>query len=325
MENVIRFLFNTPHPDIPNNFYGIYSVYSDLKDFNVLEHEQFICRFCGTNDKKKFKARAHIVPEFTGNVNMVSNFECDDCNNKFSIYETSLSMLGGIRDSMSLIKSKHKYPKYKDTKNNLVVHYDKGILKMIIDKDNPKIDFANNKLKIETNRPSYIPRYVIKSLAKIAICLLKEKDVILFKKTIKWLATPKDNLSDDAQNYMVLYGNEIRPPVQRPSAILMRKKVVYDAPEFCIIFRYGFHIYQMFLPFCELDKNISNEILYHPIESPNVLQKKEFVRYEKGSTNGTSSQNQRWKCSLKWKIMDSIEKQIGETDEFTANIRGEYF
>lgn len=44
-----------------------------------------------TTDAKKFKSRAHLIPEFTGNKEVFYYNECDDCNNKFGLYETHLS------------------------------------------------------------------------------------------------------------------------------------------------------------------------------------------------------------------------------------------
>ncbi|MDV4068904.1 hypothetical protein CMT34_11945 [Elizabethkingia anophelis] len=43
------------------------------------------CRFCGKDSSETtFKMESHILPQFIGNKFVVSNFECDQCNEKFS-------------------------------------------------------------------------------------------------------------------------------------------------------------------------------------------------------------------------------------------------
>jgi len=55
------------------------------------------CRFCGgkpgdsiDGDTVTFKKDAHVIPQLLGNSNLVSDFECDICNEYFSLYESSL-------------------------------------------------------------------------------------------------------------------------------------------------------------------------------------------------------------------------------------------
>jgi HNH endonuclease len=46
------------------------------------------CRFCGRNRPTvKFKKKAHAIPEFAGNGTLLTHYECDDCNDRFSAFE----------------------------------------------------------------------------------------------------------------------------------------------------------------------------------------------------------------------------------------------
>ena len=64
--------------------------YSLIADFNLTEKE-FLgskenrkCRFCGRSEPEvKFRKIAHAIPESIENINLFSNYECDDCNKKF--------------------------------------------------------------------------------------------------------------------------------------------------------------------------------------------------------------------------------------------------
>jgi len=49
------------------------------------------CRYCRTTDSSQFRKLAHTFPESLGNKWIISLDECDDCNEKFSIYEDSLT------------------------------------------------------------------------------------------------------------------------------------------------------------------------------------------------------------------------------------------
>lgn len=46
------------------------------------------CRFCGNTERTaKFRKRAHAIYELCGSHHLLSDYECDNCNSKFSKYE----------------------------------------------------------------------------------------------------------------------------------------------------------------------------------------------------------------------------------------------
>jgi hypothetical protein len=60
----------------------------------VLGRKPFECRFCGGKPPEKtFRKRAHAVSELLGNKIMVSLYECDDCNKRFSRFEDDLAKM----------------------------------------------------------------------------------------------------------------------------------------------------------------------------------------------------------------------------------------
>lgn len=322
MPATVKIITEPPNLNIPNNFYGIYDIYSTSIEFDITEHEQYSCRFCNESDRNKFTQKAHLIPEFTGNKSLISNFECDTCNAKFSRYESSLSAFGGIRDSLSLIKKKSGgYPKFKDEKNGIELKFENGTLELKIKKLNsPSVKINANKLTLEPLKQSYVPRFVLKSLVKIALGLLKKDDVKFFKQTFEWLSLPNDSITESNQSLMVLYGNEIRPPLQKPVGILCRKKTNYNAPEFCLLFMYGFHIYQVFIPFCTLDKEIDLLDIHHPIESHNVLKKLKHIENFVEFKDGVAINKDKYACSIRFMEMSSDEKKVGEQDLFESQL-----
>ncbi|WP_072011017.1 HNH endonuclease [Aureispira sp. CCB-QB1] len=69
------------------------------------------CRFCGIEESVvSFSIGAHVLPKLLGENNFTSNFECDDCNSKFSKYESHLTTLFLSSLSIMHIRKKRKVP-----------------------------------------------------------------------------------------------------------------------------------------------------------------------------------------------------------------------
>jgi hypothetical protein len=74
-----------------------------------------VCRFCNKKEPEvSFKKEAHMVPELMGNRNLVSDYECDKCNDLFSIYEDALAKFLGIARTLSSSKGKEGIPTFKN-------------------------------------------------------------------------------------------------------------------------------------------------------------------------------------------------------------------
>lgn len=79
-ENLIEFFENY---EIENIFIPPDKVVKNLK-----KRPDRVCRYCGLNaTQATFKKEAHIIPHLMGNRYLVSDFECDKCNELFSKYE----------------------------------------------------------------------------------------------------------------------------------------------------------------------------------------------------------------------------------------------
>src|SRR3954471_22729738 len=100
-------------------------------DYNKSEIKKYLngtvrkkCRFCKREfPEVKFSSVAHAIPEFTGNKSLISTFECDNCNQYFSKFESEFAnfmlpynALGGVK------KKGNKSSKYKQ---HIVVYHPK--------------------------------------------------------------------------------------------------------------------------------------------------------------------------------------------------------
>jgi hypothetical protein len=81
----------------------------------ILKHKNDrVCQFCGKHSPDTtFRTDAHIFPEFLGNRYLVSDFECDQCNNKFGReYENDLANFLGPVLLMQGIRGKDGVGKF---------------------------------------------------------------------------------------------------------------------------------------------------------------------------------------------------------------------
>lgn len=141
---------------------------------------QYRCRFCGeTKTKADFKMKAHAVAECIGNKTIVSTYECDECNKKFSENEEDeLGKLWKLYKSSRGLNGK-KGP----TKLNTGISMSNdstGFSLNIKDTTNLKNKFKltlleNDIMKIEVNNPTKINSMLIyRSYLKFALSVVPE-------------------------------------------------------------------------------------------------------------------------------------------------------
>lgn len=148
-----------------------------------------VCRFC-RQDKSQttFKKIAHAIPELLGNKSLVSYYECDQCNEKFSTtLENHLSGYLSYYRSLARIKGKRGNVKFKQ--HDIKIHSQSNKVHIETTKGNEKlsIDKKNNKLIIKINRDPYIPIAVYKCFAKIALSIIDENEIQNVDWAIKWI------------------------------------------------------------------------------------------------------------------------------------------
>lgn len=260
------------------NFFSKYELVSMLGDsekkFILGDKTDRVCRFCGkTNKEVKFKKEAHVIPEFMGNHNLLSYFECDICNSKFSKYEDSFANFMGITRTISQIKGKkNKIPKYKDPRTGLEMTIsDKGMQMTTIEgTDVFELDKENNSFTLKTKRPGYIPIHIPKILIKMGLCMLLEDEKDDFDFTRKFVIdTEKEDKFKDF-NLLRVFGYFIPgpPKFNKPFLQLYRKKensLNDNIPIYQLIFYYASYQFQMTLPFGKPDEHLQGKKVDLPI------------------------------------------------------------
>lgn len=249
------------------DFYDIYDVIVTLEDFESPTKNQFICRFCGSNNPKHFRSISHVVPEFTGNRSVKYYEECDSCNNLFSRYERALSIFGGIKHSLSGVKGK-KYPKHIDRENKFRTFSSSTGRHIIQEEESPKgITVENGELIIKSKTLKFKPRYVQKALVKIGLSLMPKEELSKFDKTLQWLANPNDTFTIKKHPMFILIHNFFDQPRTKPVAILVRRKINYNCPEYSLLLFFGFFSFQIFIPFNKNDENLNFDNINLPLNN----------------------------------------------------------
>ena len=153
------------------------------------------CRFCGRMmPEVSYKKVAHTISEGLGNKCIITNDECDDCNETLGkeIEQDLITYLSPLRTFMS-INGKNGKGKIKDDSFAL---YEDGAKSMKIDlyeKESPKEkhwkfekDWDNFKLSF-THPQMVNPQDVYRAVVKYAIGVMNEAQLPYFEETIKWI------------------------------------------------------------------------------------------------------------------------------------------
>ncbi|KQN96979.1 HNH endonuclease [Paenibacillus sp. Leaf72] len=149
--------------------------------------ENRICRFCGLGKPMtSFKKNAHAISEMLGNKKLLTNYECDKCNEKFSQLENDLGNFTLFWRSVSSIPGKRGKPKYK---KDIVVAADNGILQIGDLLTDPAAEYNTDDRTIILPgiRGPYVPMAVYKAFVKMALTVMPEDEIIHFKDTISWI------------------------------------------------------------------------------------------------------------------------------------------
>jgi hypothetical protein len=152
-----------------------------------------ICRFCKKSmDDVTFKKVAHSISEALGNKKIITNDECDSCNEKFgSGIENDLITYLNLYRNVFGIKGKNGIPKLKG-KNYEIENNGTIEIKHILsdeEMDDPNRDDLS--VKLETH-DKITAQNIYRTLSKYAIGVLENKYLQFFEETIDWINGEKD-------------------------------------------------------------------------------------------------------------------------------------
>lgn len=235
----------------------------DVKVKGLIPKTKRTCRFCKLKyDEVLFKKDAHLISEFLGNKYLLSDFECDNCNEIFSNYESHLAhFLGPHRAFQKLFGSNERY-KFKSPNKKLTAENFKlyglensfSISREDVKDQTFEFDREAGTTLIRFTKHSYSPIFLYKSILKIALSCLRNEDVADYDLAFKYLLSKKYDHYSKGISKLLSYSYPPGIGHKVPFANLYRKN--NDKQKiFTHVFELTFmnHIFQMVIPFNKND------------------------------------------------------------------------
>ena len=208
---------------------------STKKIKGLLPKPKRICRFCNSKyGEVFFKKDAHVISKLLGNKYLVSDFECDNCNQLFSEYESHLShFIGPIRVFQKLYGLEESL-KFKSPDKKIIAESfnEYGLQNSLsIYRDNVQdftfdFDYEKCVTTIKLIKHSYSPLLVYKSILKMALSCISQDDLKNYQLAYKFVST---NLLDDKVGgiaRILVYSTPLGTGYKKPFAYLYKKRIV---------------------------------------------------------------------------------------------------
>lgn len=207
------------------------------------------CRYCGENNRKRFRTSAHAIPQLLGNRALLASDECDSCNAYFSKeLDSHLGNWLGVTRTLSQVRGARGVPSFTGRKGKSRIDFDGAGLRVVERPGDPlaAIDFTAKTLRIETARCPYIPLAVFKSLQKCALSLLPIDELLHFDRRLRWIRAKPHLASGVGFAPALVLETTIPgpPPIPGVGLLLLRRKRGAEVPYLQCILGFGNHVLQ---------------------------------------------------------------------------------
>lgn len=222
------------------------------------------CRFCEKSvPEVSFKMIAHAIPEFVNNHKLISYYECDSCNSKFSrTIETHMGDYMNVYHSLSQVKGKKGVPSFRRANERSRIDHSPTALKIDSyedDSENFIIDEVNKTITFKSIRATYVPIAIYKCLTKMALTIMDEEELIHFENALKWINEETHDESEfKISNLRCVFSITPGPlPHDFTTCILLKRKDnhVDNVPYMQFLLAYGNFTFQIFLIMSSKDQN----------------------------------------------------------------------
>lgn len=223
-----------------------------------------ICRFCGCSDATvSFRKIAHALPESLGNKSLFSEYECDECNEKFGkTIENDFGNWSKPMRTLMRINGKSGVPTMRKGPNGgWRIEYKNDRLEIKAYESDPifKLDEENRKITFTLRRDAYTPVAVLKTFWKIALTVMSEQDVAEYAHALAWLQVP---YAPSPAAEIPVFRTFVPGPIPNDKIaiqLLRRKRVDTAVPYMFLILMYGNEMFQVFLPSVARDAHLEGK------------------------------------------------------------------
>lgn len=214
-----------------------------------------ICRFCNKQiDEVTFKKVAHSISEALGNKKIITNDECDSCNEKFGTgIENDLILYLNLYRNVFGIKGKNGIPKLKGKNFEIQNNGDGKIeIKHFLNEEEEKDpNFDDFKVRLETNQ-NIVVQNIYRTLSKYALSVIDRQYLNNFKDTISWINQEFD--CDILPKVAMLTSYELFS--HHPQLVVYRlKNEDNNLPSAVAEFRFTFLTFVFIVPFASINRS----------------------------------------------------------------------
>lgn len=170
-------------------------VFDENTRHNIGERDKSkrVCRYCNkSNPEVSFKKVAHSISEALGNKKIITNDECDTCNEKFGkgIENDLILYLSFFRNFFG-IKGKKGIPILKGKNFEIVNNGTIEIKQILSDEEIKNRVHDDFKLLLKTYQ-NITAQNIYKTLAKYALGVIDRAQIANFEETLAWINGTKD-------------------------------------------------------------------------------------------------------------------------------------
>lgn len=234
----------------------------------VLGSKPSSCRFCNrTKPHATFRKEAHAVPELAGARTLVSLYECDECNRRFSAFEDDLAKMTLLERIAGQVLGKEGVPSAKTIKKKSRI--DMGATGFNI-QENPedpiaKINREQRTLTITIAPQRFRPLGAYKALVKVALTLMPEENLATVPEALRWLlaADLTTDRVDDGTHYTCIRSWTPGPaPIPYTRVMLLRRKTLSIlGPAYIFVLAFGNLSFQIVVPSPQQDKQLIGQTI----------------------------------------------------------------
>lgn len=240
------------------DYYQLYKSTSDISERYIKYPYNKRCRFCGSiYPNVSFDTKPHIIPELFGRNNLTSNFECDNCNQKFQKFESDTSTMVQHYLALLNIKTKSRVPNFQSLKNpgenstTLKTDGDSRILYCGTNLEDFELDDKGKSLKINFRTRKFKPFSVYKIFLKMGISLLTNDELKINEHYLEFLNSDEPII--DGRQIWTTYRYMLKTKYHNvPKVNLYKAKNTLQGkvefPEFVILVNFANIVFQFFLP-----------------------------------------------------------------------------